>query len=286
MKMLNKENVEGLDFGNLIKSKREEKCIEINDIAAMFNVHRRVYLNWENNKTFPINENFNKLLQILDIKIEEKTRIKQCLKCGKDFDKYGRKQYCSKECFYTSGVALKGEEIPCVTCGKPVYKNKSQIDKKYCSMACRKTVYIKKCPICDTLMHSDRIHCSHSCSIIANKDIEKNVKIGTTRKTPKGYILEKIQVDENTTTWIPQHRLVYEKFLGRKLERNENIHHLNSIKDDNRLENLELWNSAQPTGQRPKDILKFAREQFLFYRNDPEYKDIIEAIIMELNIVL
>ena len=88
-------------------------------------------------------------------------------------------------------------------------------------------------------------------------------RTGTLNKN--GYRL--IRFDGKT---VLEHRHFMEVHLGRKLLTSENVHHLNGIRDDNRIENLELWIKPQPSGIRIEDAVNWAKEILAKYHENTD----------------
>ncbi len=117
-----------------------------------------------------------------------------------------------------------------------------------------------------------------SCGCLGKETVIKNFKGtndrwgGGRNKTTQGYI--HIYEPEHPTSigklrhsgkYVLEHRLVMEKKIGRYLLPCETVHHKNGIKDNNCIENLELWTSEHPSGSRVDDLTEFAMEHLKRY---------------------
>lgn len=64
----------------------------------------------------------------------------------------------------------------------------------------------------------------------------------------------------NKARCVPEHVFVMSQYLKRPIRKGETVHHINGIKTDNRIENLELWHKSHPSGQRLEEKIIWAKE--------------------------
>lgn len=84
--------------------------------------------------------------------------------------------------------------------------------------------------------------------------------------TKDGYVMLSPKNPNNPTDkYLLEHRAIFMKILNRPLFKHENVHHKNGFREDNRLDNLELWSTLQPKGQRVQDKLAWAYEIIKLY---------------------
>lgn len=146
----------------------------------------------------------------------------------------------------------------CSTCGKEYHNdNHTQCHR------CRSAV---PCPSCDGLKTPK----ADVCSECLDTRGEKNPRWrGGTTHTKKGYVMVYFPSSFGEKgRYKFQHVVVMEDIVGRELFPNENVHHINGVRDDNRPENLELWTVNQPAGQRVEDLVQWAKELLMRYEPD------------------
>lgn len=122
--------------------------------------------------------------------------------------------FCNNGC---SKQFNKSKIIKCENCGKP----HKEIN-----------YYIK---------HNIKHFCSNKCRLKSHVG-ETNPNYKGFKITKRGYVICK--TDKHTKI---QHREIMENHLGRKLKSfpKEVIHHVNGIKNDNRIENLQIMSNSE-----------------------------------------
>jgi endogenous inhibitor of DNA gyrase (YacG/DUF329 family) len=191
---------------------------------------------------------------------------KQCEGCGMDVTRkasaFREHVFCSRRCYVQSdyhrctvSAANKvrnpidtHEEVPCLACGTSIVRNRSQFRgrRAFCNSACRSAYRAE----------------SAEPQITEDGYVRLFVGRGSRGADKSGHILE--------------HRKVMQDYLDRALFPHENVHHVHGDKSDNRLENLELWTTSQPSGQRVEDKLAWARD-FLAQYSEQE-QDMLDRI--------
>ena len=99
----------------------------------------------------------------------------------------------------------------------------------------------RECPNCKRIFRPLRKtshYCCKRCSWDNNGG--SNRKPESWWMNSKGYIEGKIWLPDGKQRRVKQHRWIIECQIGRRLNPQEDIHHLNGIKSDNRVENLQL----------------------------------------------
>lgn len=162
-----------------------------------------------------------------------------CKICKKSF-RASRKtrKYCSHRCF---GISIKGRIPWDKGIERPPFSKEWLLNMSKAQKIVKKKPFTKEHRKNIGLASKGRIHSKETKNKISNalsyKRIDKINHHGYI------YIYKPKHPFCSKQKYVAEHRLVMEKHLKRFLTPKEVVHHINGIKDDNRLENLMLFSS-------------------------------------------
>lgn len=145
------------------------------------------------------------------------------------------------------------ERAPCPKCGNPITAQRNR-----CYNCTKRTLTgeTRNCKACGKAFHAAKwqlealnnqgVYCSRKCKYRA-MEIDGP---GSSRLRTDGYIEVYYPKHPDTTVsgWMLEHRLVAEKKIGRRLTRNEHVHHVNADRCDNDPTNLEVIDAGIHAG--------------------------------------
>ena len=192
--------------------------------------------------------------------MSENIKTKTCQHCQLSFEaKNVRRIFCTDKCkkkYWDTQHSIE-RKIRMKTRSKKL--NLCRICSKECINFEGSDPLCKRCTV-KVLRRKSR-HQSILTEDILKDDFEyKNRKIGYLDKFGYRMVSGIGHPNAEKAGRIREHILIMSNYLGRPLMKVENVHHMNGIKDDNRIENLELWSTSQPAGQRVEDKLKWAHQ--------------------------
>lgn len=111
-------------------------------------------------------------------------------------------------------------------------------------------------------------YCSRECRGMSDRGEGNPNWKGGKYPAADGYVWvhsEKHRGTKGRDARILEHMLVMEEHIGRPLTPDETVHHKNGVRNDNRIENLELWSGRHSRGQRIEDLVAYAKEILALY---------------------